>query len=80
MRDGGGLSTGLLDACWQRLKPGGRFVSNAVTMEGHAAVVTLRTAVGGELLKISVGREGKVGSRAVIKPFMDVWQFRGAKI
>ncbi len=77
---GGGLSVGLLDACWQRLKPGGRFVSNAVTMEGHAAVMTLRTAVGGELLKISVGREGKVGSRAVIKPSMDVWQFRGAKI
>ena len=77
---GGGLSASLLEACWQHLKPGGRFVANAVTMEGHAAVFTLRTVVGGELVKISVGREGKVGSRAVIRPFMDVWQFRGVRI
>ena len=77
---GGGLSVGLLEASWQRLKPGGRFVSNAVTLEGYAAILAMRTAVGGELLKISIGREGKVGSRKVIKPFMDVWQFRGAKV
>lgn len=76
---GGGLSAPLLDACWQRLKRGGRLVANAVTVEGQAALLAQRDAGGGELIKVAVSREGPVGRRTAMKPLMEVWQLRAAK-
>ena len=33
---GGGITTpGVLDACWAALRPGGRLVANAVTLEAE---------------------------------------------
>ncbi|MEZ0342210.1 precorrin-6y C5,15-methyltransferase (decarboxylating) subunit CbiE [Mycobacterium sp. pV006] len=47
---GGGVSQpGMLDACWQRLQPGGRLVVNAVTVESEAVVAQWHSRVGGEL-------------------------------
>ena len=46
---GGGVSApGLLDACWAALRPGGRIVANAVTLEGEQALHAARAARGGD--------------------------------
>ena len=49
---GGGLtSEGLLEACWRALKPAGRLVANAVTLEGEQVLAEWRARVGGELTR-----------------------------
>jgi precorrin-6B C5,15-methyltransferase / cobalt-precorrin-6B C5,C15-methyltransferase len=59
---GGGLGTpGLLDACWEALKPGGRLVANTVTVEGETAVAEARTRNGGALTRIAVAHAEPLG-------------------
>ncbi|MDL5158847.1 precorrin-6y C5,15-methyltransferase (decarboxylating) subunit CbiE [Actinomycetospora termitidis] len=59
---GGGVSApGMLDACRRALRPGGRLVANAVTMEGEAALAAARTEYGGEIRRIAVSRGRPVG-------------------
>ena len=55
---GGGVTIpGVLEQCWASLKPGGRLVANAVTLQSEAALVAWREQVGGELTRISeIGR------------------------
>ncbi|MBB4954651.1 precorrin-6Y C5,15-methyltransferase (decarboxylating) [Agrobacterium vitis] len=70
---GGGVTTdGLFAACWQALKPGGRLVTNAVTLEGEAVLVTLRSQHGGEMSRISVSRAAPVGRFCGWKSLMPV--------
>ena len=59
---GGGLTReGVFPACWQALKPGGRLVANAVTLQGEALVAALYQKLGGELTRISVAQAGPLG-------------------
>lgn len=59
---GGGLTTeGLSEQCWQALRPGGRLVANAVTLQSEAALVALRERIGGELTRISVAQAVPLG-------------------
>jgi precorrin-6Y C5,15-methyltransferase (decarboxylating) len=54
---GGGVSeVGLIDRCWQALKPGGRLVANAVTVAGEAELLARQAALGGELARLGVSR------------------------
>jgi len=70
---GGGVTTdGLFETCWQALKPGGRLVANAVTLEGEAALITLRGQHGGEMSRISVSRAAPVGRFCGWKSLMPV--------
>ncbi|HBF32599.1 precorrin-6y C5,15-methyltransferase (decarboxylating) subunit CbiE [Rhizobium sp.] len=70
---GGGITTeGLFDACWNALKPGGRLVANAVTLEGEARLVTLRGQHGGEMSRIAVSRAAPVGRFCGWKSLMPV--------
>lgn len=70
---GGGITTdGLFDACWQALKPGGRLVANAVTLEGEVALVAFRGRHGGEMSRISVSRAAPVGRFCGWKSLMPV--------
>ncbi len=60
---GGGLTVaGLPETCWAALKAGGRLVANAVTVEGEARLLALRSAFGGELTRIAVSRAETLGS------------------
>ncbi|MDR5797628.1 precorrin-6y C5,15-methyltransferase (decarboxylating) subunit CbiE [Caballeronia sp. LZ008] len=60
---GGGLTVpGLLDACWARLRQGGRLVANAVTLQSEAALVEWRARHGGELTRIGVAQAEPLGS------------------
>lgn len=70
---GGGITTnGLFDACWHALKPGGRLIANAVTLEGEAALVGLRAQYSGEMSRISVSRAAPVGRFCGWKSLMPV--------
>ncbi|SPB13395.1 precorrin-6Y C5,15-methyltransferase [Caballeronia novacaledonica] len=60
---GGGLTApGVLDACWARLRQGGRLVANAVTLQSEAALVEWRARHGGELTRIGVAQAEPLGS------------------
>ncbi len=59
---GGGLTVdGLVEHCWQALKPGGRLVANAVTLQTEAALVAWRERIGGELTRVSVAQAEPLG-------------------
>lgn len=59
---GGGLTTdGLLEYCWQNLRPGGRLVANSVTFESERRLFEAREKLGGDLNKIEISRAQAVG-------------------
>ena len=77
---GGGVgAAGLLDAAWDRVKPGGRLVANAVTVEGEQALSQLRSKVGGELLRITIERAERTKGATFMNAMRTVTQFVGVK-
>lgn len=59
---GGGVTVpGVLDDCWAALKPGGRLLANAVTIQSEAALVSFREQHGGELLRLTVAQAQPLG-------------------
>jgi len=59
---GGGITEpGLVDACVAALRPGGRIVANAVTIEGEGVLLAARDAHGGTLTRISLEQAEPVG-------------------
>lgn len=77
---GGGVSeSGLVQAAWSALKPGGRMVCNAVTMESEAALFECRKVWGGSLTRIVIEREHQVGRFTAWQPAMPVVQWAAAK-
>lgn len=77
---GGGVSVpGLLEGCWQALKPGGRMVVNAVTIEAEAALLAFHNAHGGGLARLAVSRLVTTGSFHTWAPAAPVTQYSGIK-
>lgn len=77
---GGGLSeSGLIEACWRALKPGGRLVANAVTVEGEGVLARWRAEAGGALVRIAVQRAEPVGPRLGWRALMPVTQLAAVK-
>jgi precorrin-6B C5,15-methyltransferase / cobalt-precorrin-6B C5,C15-methyltransferase len=77
---GGGLSaSGLVERCWAALRPGGRLVANAVTIEGETAAAASRARFGGELIRIAVSRAEPVGGLQGWRPLMPVTQWSVTK-
>ncbi|WP_424967014.1 precorrin-6y C5,15-methyltransferase (decarboxylating) subunit CbiE [Dinoroseobacter sp. S375] len=72
---GGGLSPDVFEAAWGALRPLGRLVANAVTLESEQELIGLHAAHGGELTKLSVHRAEPVGPRTGWRPFMPVTQW-----
>ena len=59
---GGGVTReGVLSACWQSLRPGGRLVANAVTLQSEATLVNWREQHGGELTRIHLAHAKPLG-------------------
>jgi len=59
---GGGLTApGVVERCWAALRPGGRLVANAVTLESEAVLARWRGVLGGSLTRLSVSRDKPVG-------------------
>jgi precorrin-6Y C5,15-methyltransferase (decarboxylating) len=77
---GGGTSNAsLIAACWGALKPGGRLVANAVTLEGEQALLTWQKLHGGRLTRIAISRAEPVGPFRGWRPMMPVTQFASIK-
>jgi len=77
---GGGLGdAGVLEAAVAALKPGGRLVANAVTLESEARLIGEYVARGGGLLRLSIDRAAPVGSLAGWRPAMPVTQWSWVK-
>lgn len=77
---GGGLTQdGLLDACWARLRPGGRLVANAVTAESESLLLQRFSADGGRLRRFQVYRGEPLGGFTAWKPQLPVVQWSVVK-
>ena len=72
---GGGLSREVFEAAWAALRPLGRLVCNAVTLESEALLLELHKEFGGELVKIGVARAEPVGRLTGWRPLMPVTQW-----
>ena len=74
---GGGLTTdGLLEYCWQNLRPGGRLVANAVTFESERRLFEAREKLGGDLNKIEISRAQAMGDYTSWHGLMPVTQLK----
>jgi precorrin-6Y C5,15-methyltransferase (decarboxylating) len=74
---GGGLTAdGVLEACWQRLRPGGRLVAHAVTMESEAALHQWQRTVGGQLVKLALSYAGPLGGFTTWRPALPITQWQ----
>jgi precorrin-6Y C5,15-methyltransferase (decarboxylating) len=72
---GGATDSGVLDACWDALRPGGRLVVNAVTLQTEAVVIARHADLGGDLVKLAVSRTAAVGGFTVWRPQAPVTQW-----
>ncbi|MEM6422704.1 MAG: precorrin-6Y C5,15-methyltransferase (decarboxylating) subunit CbiT, partial [Pseudomonadota bacterium] len=72
---GGGLSRETVAIAWHALRPNGRLVANAVTLESEALLLALHAEQGGELVRLQVSRAEAVGSRTGWRPAMPVTQW-----
>lgn len=76
---GGGSEPGVFDAAVEALKPGGRLVANAVTLEMEAVLLAAQAKLGGNLIRMDVARAAPVGSMQGWKPAMPVTQWSWTK-
>lgn len=59
---GGGVTReNVLADCWAALKPGGRLVANAVTLQSELALVQWREQYGGELTRLHIAQASPLG-------------------
>ena len=68
-----------MDAAIDALRPGGRLVANAVTLEMEALLLALHAERGGDLTRIAVSRAAPVGSMQGWRPTMPVTQWSWVK-
>jgi precorrin-6Y C5,15-methyltransferase (decarboxylating) len=76
---GGGSETGVLDVAIKALKPGGRLVANAVTLEMEAVLLGAHQKHGGQLVRIDVARAAAIGTMNGWRPAMPVTQWTWLK-
>ncbi|MCU1656064.1 MAG: precorrin-6y C5,15-methyltransferase (decarboxylating), CbiE subunit [Pseudonocardiales bacterium] len=73
---GGGVSgAGVLDACVAALRPGGRLVANAVTVQAEGVLAAWHARLGGTLVRIAIQRAAPVGSFTGWRPALPVTQW-----
>jgi precorrin-6Y C5,15-methyltransferase (decarboxylating) len=72
---GGAGDPGVLDAAWTALRPGGRLVANAVTLETQALLIDQHKRLGGNLTSIQIARADPVGAYRGWRAAMPVTQW-----
>ena len=70
---------GVLDAALQALRPGGRLVVNAVTLETQGELLHRYNALGGDLVQIAVARVETIGGFHGFRPTMPIVQWSHQK-
>ena len=76
---GGGSDEGVLDGAIDALRPGGRIVVNAVTLELEALLLPIHAKRGGSLTRVAVSRADAVGSMMAWRPAMPITQWVWSK-
>ena len=76
---GGMMDDGVFEAAWSALKPGGRLVANAVSLETEARLAGYFQQFGGDLIRLQVTRADRVGAMSGWRPAMPVTQWRVRK-
>ena len=77
---GGGITDkGVFDVAWEALRPGGRIVANAVTLESETRLKEAFDRHGGELVRIEISKAKTIGSFHGWRPAMPVTQWRAVK-
>lgn len=77
---GGGVTVpGVVEGCWEALRPGGRLVANAVTVESEAVLASWHGELGGDLVRLAVSRAAPVGGFTGWRPMMPVTTWTAIK-
>ena len=76
---GGAGEPGVLDTAARALRPGGRFVVNAVTLETETLLLGRHAVLGGELLRLAITRAEPLGEKIGWRAAMPVVQWRWTK-
>lgn len=76
---GGMVDDGVFEAVWSALKPGGRLVANAVSLETEARLADYFGRFGGDLVRLQIARVDKIGTMSGWRPAMPVTQWRVRK-
>jgi precorrin-6Y C5,15-methyltransferase (decarboxylating) len=71
----GGGAASALDAAVAVLRPGGRLVVNAVTVETEALLMVRRATLGGELTRVAIARAEPIGGMQAWRPALPVTQW-----
>ncbi len=69
----------VFEVAWAALRPGGRLVANAVTLEGEAHIARLHRQHRGELIRIDISHAEPVGAYRAMRPRLPVVQWRVTK-
>ncbi|WDR02473.1 precorrin-6y C5,15-methyltransferase (decarboxylating) subunit CbiE [Devosia algicola] len=65
----------LFDGCWEALRPGGRLLANAVTVEGEMALFERQFSLGGDIVRIETAVLDQIGRHRALRPRMAVTQY-----
>ncbi len=76
---GGGGDAAVIETCWAALKPAGRIVINAVTIETEALLIETCLRLGGTLTRLSVERLDRIGTKHGFRPAMTITQWTATK-
>jgi precorrin-6Y C5,15-methyltransferase (decarboxylating) len=76
---GGASEAGVFDVAARALRPGGRLVVNAVTLDTEAPLLARHAALGGELIRIAISRAEPLGDKTGWRPAMPITQWQWIK-
>ncbi|MDO6965673.1 precorrin-6y C5,15-methyltransferase (decarboxylating) subunit CbiE [Rhizobium alvei] len=76
---GGGSEPSVMTAAMDALKPGGRLVANAVTLEMERVLLDLHSSRGGSLCRIDIARASPIGDMTGWRPAMPITQWSWTK-
>lgn len=77
---GGAGNPGVMDAAWNALKPGGKLIINAVSLETEALLIAAHKRYGGEMIRIGIERADAVSPQMTgWRPAMTVTQWSCVK-
>jgi precorrin-6Y C5,15-methyltransferase (decarboxylating) len=76
---GGASEPGVLDGAARALRPGGRLVVNAVTLETETLLLARHAVLGGDLLRLAISRAEPLGDKIGWRAAMPVTQWKWIK-
>jgi precorrin-6B C5,15-methyltransferase / cobalt-precorrin-6B C5,C15-methyltransferase len=76
---GGASDPGVIEHALASLRPGGRLVINAVTLESEALLLARHAELGGSLTRVSIARAEPVGGMTGWRPALPVTQWAWTK-